>query len=392
MIRFVSTDHGSLFAELLRTSLHRLSIVAPFVTRDAVIRMRDRLAVGLTPRLITRLNAADLATGVIDAAAIAELMRAGAEIRFADSSLHAKVWITDNTVAVGSVNLTSSGFASNIESMVHAPLDALRGSSPVAWYDGLWDHLTTRGGVRDVAFIEALAEQYAPRRTAGRSQFEEFGAALPAKVTAAEYGEAHGLGSDAWCVLGKRDEGRYGAAEVLGDTYAQYRGAWGFNAGTGAPRMRSGDRIYFVEASTTWRRANDRSLVGRAIVDVPYQPGICDMPAYLEAELSPEGFAQARRWGGYIVWLRNVEVMDGTFDKAASLYDVLPERSGTSRPVKFRVSPEEVTRLDEALDERFVTLGVSRPREPVMWWSKFALHGERYSFAKVAARLSQVTP
>jgi hypothetical protein len=99
-----------------------------------------------------------------------------------------------------------------------------------AWYDGLWDHLTTHGGVRDLAFIEALADQYAPRRTASRSEYEEFGAPLPANDTASKNGEAQSLGRNAWCVLGKRDEGRYEGTELLGDVYAQYRGAWGFNA------------------------------------------------------------------------------------------------------------------------------------------------------------------
>ena len=385
MLQFHGEYHGDAFNRLVQGAKRRLWIVSPFITRDAVIRMRPVLRQSIDLRLITRLNRGDLGTGILDAHAILELMEGGAVVRFADASLHAKVWIIDDTAAIGSVNLTGGGFVTNIESMVYARLSDFCGAAPDAWFMQLWQNLEA-GGVRDAAFVEALARDYVGGRPSFAGFGEDFGGTLRPRPAPQASPSGHGAGRQAWLLLG-HDEMRLPGDTELGDVYAQFRAGWGFSKGAGTPRLDGGDRVYFVESSRTTTRPRDRRLVGRAIVDVPYTPGIGDIPEYLKTELSETGWTRANQWNA-LIWLRNVEIMHGTIDEAPSMYDILPERDNRARSVKTRASSDEERILDAVLEERFGRLGVSRPRDPQMWWGRYALNGERYTLATVAQRLN----
>jgi hypothetical protein len=68
-------------------------------------------------------------------------VQTGAKIRAATRSLPAKIWLIDQTLVVGSVNLTTNGMNYNRESVIEVPTDVNIVAEAEAWFIQQWDRL-----------------------------------------------------------------------------------------------------------------------------------------------------------------------------------------------------------------------------------------------------------
>lgn len=121
-MRLVRSPWTECFESLVEDAEDNLVISSPFVSRSAcerLVRCIDRRGrrESLRLMLVTNFSLDNLVSGFTDAAAIVDLARQvpGTSIRFIPS-LHAKVYIADNSRAVvTSANLTDGGLFRNLE-------------------------------------------------------------------------------------------------------------------------------------------------------------------------------------------------------------------------------------------------------------------------------------
>lgn len=112
------------FEELISVANQTLLVCTPYYSKEGIGRLFDALNLKLSFNFWTRLSPSDWAAGVADPAELIELLElaigSGSEVDLGICQrLHAKAYVADEALAlVGSANLSSGGFAGNLELMV----------------------------------------------------------------------------------------------------------------------------------------------------------------------------------------------------------------------------------------------------------------------------------
>ena len=122
-MRSIKSPWQVTFDEFVASIRESALIAAPYITRQPIERLADRLCAPDSVRLdvLTSLDAPSMCSGSVDAAALAWLCEQvpNANVRHL-SNLHAKAYVADADVAiVGSANLTTGGLWRNYELGVH---------------------------------------------------------------------------------------------------------------------------------------------------------------------------------------------------------------------------------------------------------------------------------
>src|SRR4051812_22649664 len=99
----VLTDRiGEALSGHVSQSKNRLTLVAPFIKRKALVRLLDGLASAVELTVISCWNAADLIAGVSDLSVLDFVCERGAARLLLHPRLHAKILLADDVAAVGS--------------------------------------------------------------------------------------------------------------------------------------------------------------------------------------------------------------------------------------------------------------------------------------------------
>ena len=122
-MRSIKSPWQDAFDEFAASIRESALIAAPYITRQPIERLADRLRYPDSVRLdvLTSLDAPSMCSGSVDAAALAWLCEQipNANVRHI-GNLHAKAYVADSDVAiVGSANLTIGGLWRNYELGVH---------------------------------------------------------------------------------------------------------------------------------------------------------------------------------------------------------------------------------------------------------------------------------
>ena len=118
-MRSIKSPWQATFDEFVDSIRESALIAAPYITRQPIERLADRLRSPDSVRLdvLTSLDAPSMCSGSVDAAALAWLCEQvpNANVRHI-GNLHAKAYVADSDVAiVGSANLTNGGLWRNYE-------------------------------------------------------------------------------------------------------------------------------------------------------------------------------------------------------------------------------------------------------------------------------------
>ena len=383
-IRLIPTlrkgDLENVLINALKAVTYRFWCCSPFVTADGLNIIRQNLIGGLDYRLVTRLNDEDVMNGLIDLRAIASFIESGGKARYHDKSLHAKVWIADDSVFVGSANITGAGLNDNIELIAAiSKYDTLR-SSPHRWFLRLWKQL--EDSERSPADLRDMADSLAVSTVAERiksisrmKELKDFGIASLLTPSGIDRGE---IVSSGWFKInGVSDEDRIRPDFDL-------RGLLIYEGGQtvsrkGRPKWRPGEKVILAYLAERDDGYNDYCIYGRGVVDVAHRPGTDEIPKWLRAgqAITEEDYAHISRWP-YIVWLRDVQIFNGQARNALWLSNI-NERHGEpvvspgslTRKSYIRLGAEQLAVFDALFDQLFSSgprpLYLANPEQ--VWWN-----------------------
>ena len=136
MIWLVDGGWQKEFEEALKAETSGLRIVCPFIKEGVIKLLRKHLSGSI--QVITRFSLADFAEGVSDAAALRQLLDAGASIRGV-RNLHAKLYLFGTSRAIiTSANLTEAALRRNYEFGMVADDEAVIAECR-RYFDDLWN-------------------------------------------------------------------------------------------------------------------------------------------------------------------------------------------------------------------------------------------------------------
>ena len=117
MIRFLGRGWRGELADLASVAKSSVIVAAPFIKYDEAAWFRDQLNTGVDTLTLANIDAEAVSTAALDISALRCLLEMSPSSKLiALSSLHAKVFVADETSAiVSSGNLTRSGLDSNLE-------------------------------------------------------------------------------------------------------------------------------------------------------------------------------------------------------------------------------------------------------------------------------------
>ena len=117
MIRLLGRGWRGELAGLASVARSSVIIAAPFIKYDEAAWFRDQLSTGVDILTLANIDAEAVSTAALDLSALRCLLEMSSSSKLiALSSLHAKVFVADETAAiVSSGNLTRSGLDSNLE-------------------------------------------------------------------------------------------------------------------------------------------------------------------------------------------------------------------------------------------------------------------------------------
>jgi HKD family nuclease len=357
---------GRMLRRMMRQSA-RIWLLSPYLTHDGVQEFSNLIHDGKDVRLITRLNDRDILSGVLDPDAIAEIQDAGVKVRFHNDSLHAKLWIFDNLAIVGSANLTGHALSDNVELMV-----TQEGSSASILADdfsNLWQRLRNSNKssdeLREIA--TRLLNHPAQRRfkqVAARNGLVDYGGSSRSNISLTF------SGSGFWLKINGLSSDRIDVNTDLRSEYA-FEGGQTFPGPKQRPRgLKEGDLLILTRIGDKNDRP-DRCIYGRGIVDVAHRPEIDEAPGWLRRSIGKRKYEefQIDRWPR-IVWLRDMQLVDGLAGDCPWLSDVNLEQLIVGQKSHLEVTKEQAATLNEALDRTFNTVGcVHFERPEGVWWN-----------------------
>ncbi|MFC1949441.1 phospholipase D family protein [Chloroflexota bacterium] len=365
---------------VLKTATHRFWCSSPFVTANGLNIIKQYLKEGVDYRLITRLNEEDVMNGMVDLQAIASFVEAGGKARYHDRSLHAKVWIADDSVFVGSANLTGSGLNDNIELIAAISENDTIRVSPFRWFSRLWTQL--KGSEKSPADLRALADSLAVSTAAERiksigrmKELKDFGIASSLTSSGMKTGK---IVSTGWFKInGVSNEDRIKPDFDLRDLLI-YEGGQTVSR-KGRPRWRAGEKVILSYLAERDDGFNDYCVYGRGIVDVAHRPGTDEMPEWLRVgeSITRKDYAYISRWP-YIVWLRDVQIVNGQARSALWLSNInehygepVVSPGSLTRKSYIRLGAEQLAAFDDLFDHLFLSgprpLYLANPEQ--VWWN-----------------------
>jgi HKD family nuclease len=391
-IRLIPTlrkgDLENVLINVLKAVTHRFWCSSPFVTADGLNIVRQHLKMGVDYRLITRLNEEDVMNGLIDLQSIASFIEAGGKARYHDKSLHAKVWIADDSVFVGSANLTGAGLNDNIELIAAISENDTIQVSPLRWFSRLWTQL--EGSEKSPADLRALADSLAVSTAAERvksigrmKELKDFGVASSLAPSGMDKGK---IVSTGWFKInGVSNEDRIKPDFDLRSLI--YEGGQTVSK-KGRPKWRPGEKVILTYLAERDDGYNDYCVYGRGVVDVAHRPGTDEIPKWLGVgqAITEKHYAYISRWP-YIVWLRDVQIVNGQARNALWLSHI-NERHGEpvvspgslTRKSYIRLGEEQLATFDALFDQLFS----SGPRPSYLanpeqvWWNSLITDPSHY--------------
>ena len=383
-IRLICTQRrGSLetaLANVLKNITHRFWCSSPFVTAGGMNIIRQYLKKGVDYRLITRLNEEDIMNGLIDLHSIAGFIEEGGRARYHDKSLHAKVWIADDSVFVGSANLTEAGLNDNVELIAGIlESDSARVSSH-RWFSRLWLQLedSEKSPAELRALVDSLAFSTATERikSIGRmTELRDFG--LASSPTPSGTSEQETPSTGWFKINGVSDEFRIDPDYDLRDLLI-YQGGQTVSK-KGRPRWQPGQKVILAHLARREDGSNDYCIYGRGVVDVAHRLGTDEVPKWLEVgqAIKRADYLHICRWP-YIVWLRDVQVVNGRARNALWLSHINERRrepvlSAVSfiRKSYIRLREDQLALFDDLFDKLFRSgtrpLYLANPEQ--VWWN-----------------------
>jgi len=113
-IKTIKEDWTSVFIDLLHSTKENIYLSSPFIKKNIADLIIDKINFNVDCKILTKFNIANIKSWWLDIWAIANFYKYGFKIKNI-SNLHAKIFIFDNYVIVGSANLTSWWIYNNIE-------------------------------------------------------------------------------------------------------------------------------------------------------------------------------------------------------------------------------------------------------------------------------------
>jgi hypothetical protein len=327
--------------------------------------------------------------GLIDLQSIASFIEAGGKARYHDKSLHAKVWIADDSVFVGSAHLTGAGLNDNIELIAAISENDTIRVSPLRWFSRLWTQL--EDSEKSPADLRALANSLAVSTAAERvksigrmKELKDFGVASSLTPSGMDKGETVSTG---WFKInGVSNEDRITPDFDL-------RGLLIYEGGQtvsrkGRPKWRPGEKVILTYLAKRDDGHNDYCVYGRGVVDVAHRPGIDEIPKWLRAgqAITEKDYAYISRWP-YIVWLRDVQIVNGQARNALWLSHInechgepVASPGSLTRKSYIRLGEEQLAAFDALFDQLFSSgprpLYLANPEQ--VWWNSLISDQSHY--------------
>lgn len=382
-VSFIPTSSGKslggIFTKNILVVKQHLYCCFPYVTAAGLDIITNNMNPKVEYKLITRLNDEDIINKSIDPVAIARFIENGGHVRFHDKSLHAKLWIADGDVSLGSMNLTGPGLNNNIE-LIASLLDASNIQVNLHdWFLTLWGQL--QGSEKSPDELRTLANKlmisgYAERirRAMNMKGLKDYGhKSLSRSNIIEDEMPTHGW----FKVNGTSDEDRIDPGFNLGGL-AAYEGAQTFSK-KGRPRWVAGEKVILAYLAKNENNENDYCIYGRGTVSNTHRQGVDEIPDWLipGKTVSLKDYEDIiARWP-YIVWLRDLQIVDGFACDALWLTEI-NERSGkilvspsSTRNGYVKLGEEQLGILDSYLDHLFESgqklLYLSDPDQ--VWWN-----------------------
>jgi len=148
----------NIFIGAVKQSKKRFWCVAPFVTDGGLSLIIDNMKPRIDYRLITCLDTKDMFYGSLDLDIIMKFIQNKGKVRFHDEFLHAKLWISDDDVFIGSANLTANALEKNNELMIMIHNEQFSEEhKPINWFIDLWDKLA--GSEKTIGELKEILQE-----------------------------------------------------------------------------------------------------------------------------------------------------------------------------------------------------------------------------------------
>lgn len=379
--RIISSPGNHNLQHTLRSSIDRVQkrlwISSPFITGDGLSLITQRVKDRVDYRLITRLNEEDIANKLLDPHAFADFIERGGQARFHDKSLHAKVWIMDNLVYIGSANLTGSGLSRNIEVMTEITFSGLSKNDYEKWFTVLWNRLKASikspEELRDIANSVTVNPLFSNQKNnVKKKKSRDFGGTTSQnQMPDPEINDVRGIFN-----ISGENEHRINMNHNFKDSL-KYEGAATTSTNKGHPKWKAGEKVILSYLATRDNGRHDHCIYGRATVDIAHRPGIDEIPPWLEAGkmISKKNLDQIYKWA-YIIWVRDVQI----FSQARNALWLSEINANRSAPLisprslmqksYIYLSIEQLDVLDSLLDKKFSTEQVEYLSQgSQVWWN-----------------------
>jgi len=392
-IRLIPTiqtgDIEDILNEVLNKVTYRFWCCSPFVMANGLNVIKRYLKAGIDFRLISRLNEEDILNGLIDPRAIAGFIEAGGKARFHDRSLHAKIWIADDDVFVGSANLTGAGLNDNVEFMAAVSNYESLQVSPDEWFSTIWSRLrTTEKSPADLrSMYDSLAVSTAHERIrtiARMRELKDFG--VSSMQDTARIITSNATGTGWFKVNGESSHDRIQSDYDMRDLLI-YEGAQTVSK-KGRPKWQTGEKVILSYLATTDGGFNDYCIYGRGIVDIAHRQGVDEIPNWLRKgqDISDRDYEHISRWP-YIVWLRDIQIINGKARDALWLSRINLQHeqpvispNSLTRKSYIKLGVEKLAIFDSLLDHLFASaskpLYLGNPQQ--VWWNGYITDKSRY--------------
>jgi hypothetical protein len=372
MNRVVLNPSRSFVLDQVKACRKNLKLVSPFAKARPLEEFRDAGDLPAEKRqLVTRAYDPDYVEGVLDYEGLREWVEAGARLRVADRSLHAKLCLFDDASAlVTSANLTDGGLDRNRELGIFTTEPGMV-RELVAFFDGLWRELRADVTAAQVGrwqreVLKAL--EGAPRVVVPAGLKDRGERLTPARTRSRAGGTVSSQRRyflKLYGTSGKPEAPTHRPADK-----PEYLG--GLTCSKSPLRPAAGDRMFVC-----WQVQGGLKRVGaRADVERAWRRGVDEAPESLR-----EQSENIDRWR-YVIWLKHIEVLRGPVVQHVDVDQILRElgaelfkatrkkdpqggeRAAREFIQRSKCHPELTDRAAAELDRRFAEraelLGVER--------------------------------
>ena len=378
----------------------RFWVSSPFVTNDGLSFIIDNIRQGIDYRLISRLNEEDIASGLIDPNAIAKYQESGGQARFHNKSLHAKLWIADDNIYIGSANLTGNGLCSNVEIMTEIVGSGDSKNVSDNWFNKLWKQLhgseKSPQELRDIVNSIVVNPAFGGAKSNIRKpKFKDFGKSSSSNQESNEEGDkstTRGIFN-----ISGENENRIEMSHDFSDSL-KYEGTATTSTNKGHPKWKEGEKVILSYLAIRDNKQHDHCIYGRALVDIAHRPGIDEIPKWLlpgEA-ISKKDLNNIRTWG-YIIWLRDAQIISKARNALwlseinASFSEPVIKPTSLMQKSYIYLSEDQLNILDSLLEKKFSTEKVEYlPKGSQVWWNDCISSGYRITRDRLEAEANIV--